>query len=147
MSLHGTKGTWLWLLVSILLNTLAGAQFGVAAEVGPNDFRISAAAADTSYYRPAVVYNATDGEYLVVYPKLDMDPAIPAADWDQEVFGRFVNVDGSLQGNEFQISNMSVAQCWAEFPSVAWDSVEQPVSRGLGRRAGARRRRDLRSPL
>lgn len=123
MSLHGTTGTWLWLLVSILLSTLVGAQFGVAAEVGPNDFRISAAAADTSYYRPAVVYNATDGEYLVVYPKLDMDPAIPAADWDQEVFGRFVNVDGSLQGNEFQISNMSVAQCWAEFPSVAWDSV------------------------
>lgn len=127
MGKHSTvgfrSGPWCRLMMTCLMNALIAGQSATAAEVGPNDFKISAAPGAASYFRPAVAHNATDGEYLVVYPKLDMNPTIPSADWDQEIFGHFVNADGTLQGSEFQISNMPVARCWAEYPSVAWDSV------------------------
>ena len=81
--------------------------------VGPNDFRLSdmgGADDDTAFgaHRPAVVYNNTEGHYLVVW--LGDDDTRALTDNEYEIFGQRLGADGSAVGpNDFRISAMGEA--------------------------------------
>jgi hypothetical protein len=86
--------------------TLTGGGPAGAAEIGPNDFRISfmggsGDAADGAFYADAV-YNPTADEYLVVW-RGDGETAF---DGDFEIYGRRVSPAGALLGERLTISQM-----------------------------------------
>ena len=88
----------------------------LASEIGPNDFRISdmgpdgdvnfAASILTSWDEPAVAYNSTADEYLVVWNGDDDMGSLVDGEW--EIFGQ--RLDGStgleIGANDFRISDM-----------------------------------------
>ncbi len=79
------------------------------AEIGPNDFRISDMGPDAAplfdAFAPAVVYNALDGEYLVVW--FGDDDEAPLAEGEFEIFGQRLTAAGTEVGtNDFRISDM-----------------------------------------
>ncbi|MEM7033119.1 MAG: DUF11 domain-containing protein, partial [Chloroflexota bacterium] len=101
-------------------------------EVGTNDFRISDVGGDTNTLvdarRPAVAYNSTDNEYLVVWHADDTDaPGITNDEF--EIFGQRLNgTTGEEVGtNDFRISDVDGSgstNSFAQEPSVAYNSVD-----------------------
>ncbi len=69
-------------------------------EIG-SDFPISNVGAAGAAQRPAVAYNSTESEYLVVW-----EGKGPPAAGEIEVFGQRVNADGTEDGTDFRISNV-----------------------------------------
>jgi len=98
------------------------------AEVYPNDFRVSDMGADgdttCNAYDPAVAYNSTDNEYLVVWEGDDDTGAL--VDGESEIYGQRVNLTGTEVGtNDFRISDMGPdgdADYDAENPTAAYNS-------------------------
>ncbi len=79
------------------------------AQSGPNDFRISDMGPDGDAnfgtFAPAVVYNPTADQYLVVW--IGDDNTAPLVDDELEVFGQFLTSVGIQVGvNDFRISDM-----------------------------------------
>src|SRR3989304_4536829 len=96
-------------------------------QLGGNDFRISDMGPDgnTSFvaFDPAVAYNSTNNEYLVVWD--GDDNTAPLVDGEFEIFGqRIAAATGAeLGGNDFRISDMGPdgSTSFAAFnPAVAY---------------------------
>jgi hypothetical protein len=88
---------------------LAGAAYPVTVdpEIGANDFRISTMGIDQSYdaFEPAVAYNSTDNEYLVVWAGEDNGAGLAVGEW--EIFGQRVSaVTATEIGRDFRLSDM-----------------------------------------
>ena len=102
----------------------------MGAPVGTNDFRISRMGpdGDTHYaaHAPAVVYNSTAHQYLVVW--LGDDNTAPLVDGEYEIFGQRLNATGAPIGtNDFRISDMGPdgnANYGTYAPAVACNSTE-----------------------
>jgi hypothetical protein len=83
-----------------------------AIEIGSNDFQISDMGPDGSDLydaeAPAVAYNSTNNEYLVVWQ--GDDNTLPLVDGESEIFGqRISGATGSQLGtNDFRISDMGL---------------------------------------
>jgi hypothetical protein len=99
------------------------------AEVGPDDFRISHLGTDGDTASgwassPAVAYNLTNHEYLVVW--YGCDDTAPLVPGEYEIFGQRVGVAGDLVGApSFRISDVGPdgsSQFRAGFPDVAYNS-------------------------
>jgi hypothetical protein len=106
-----------------------------------SDFRISTST--FSEYAPAVTWNATANEYLVVWTDLRNDPAR-----GYEVFGRRVSGAGAPLGSDFRISSSTATEydpdvVWNETDNqylVVWEDNRSSGTRGAeiyGRRVGA----------
>ncbi|MDH3715315.1 MAG: PKD domain-containing protein [Gammaproteobacteria bacterium] len=96
------------------------------AEIGV-DFQISnIASVDPARNRdanfPAVAYNSTDNQYLVVWQG---DGA--ATDGDREIFGQIMTANGTVVLNDFQISQHGTANAIDEQTAAA-DVAYNPVS-------------------
>ncbi|MDD5724015.1 MAG: hypothetical protein PHY29_09825 [Syntrophales bacterium] len=100
------------------------------AEVGTNDFRISdmGGTGDTNYFAacPAIAYNSTNNEYLVVW--YGDDDTEPLVNDELEIFGQRINAaTGAEVGtNDFRISDMGGtgnANYKAFTPAIAWNST------------------------
>ena len=98
------------------------------AEIGTNDFRISDMGdtdGDTTFNAtlPALAYNSTDNEYLVVWQGDDTFPG----DNDLEIFGQRIDAtDGNELGSDFRITDMGTADgntYAAADPAVAYNPV------------------------
>jgi len=81
----------------------------MGAEVGTNDLRISNVGSDGDVdfaaFRPAVAYNSTNNEYLVVWH--GDDDIAPLVDNEREIFGQRISGAGAALGaNDFRISDM-----------------------------------------
>lgn len=79
-------------------------------ETGWNDIRISDMGPDGNEWsdatNPAIAYNSTANQYLVVWSGND-GPTAPQADGEFEIFGQLLNADGRRSGsNDFRISDM-----------------------------------------
>ena len=75
-------------------------------EIGANDFRISDMGRNTPFdaFRPAVAYNSTQDEFLVVWEGDDTNPAV---DDEFEIFGqRVAGATGALIGDTERLSDM-----------------------------------------
>ena len=101
-------------------------------EVGLNDFRISSMGtngdAELSAFNPAIAYDSTLNQYLVVWE--GDDDTIPMADEDFEIFGQLLAADGSEIGaDDFRISDMGLQDGDTNFPAftpaVAYNPVAQ----------------------
>ncbi|MEZ4797554.1 MAG: T9SS type A sorting domain-containing protein [Flavobacteriaceae bacterium] len=98
-------------------------------EFGINDFRISNMGTDgvTSFFAldPAVAYNTTDNKYLVVWNADDNRDAV--VDNEFEIYGQFINADGSESGsNDFRISFTNTdgnTSFRTDRPDVTWNST------------------------
>jgi len=94
------------------------------------DFRISHMGPDglTNFRarRPAVAYNSTDNQYLVVWA--GDDDTAPLVDGEQEIFGRRVNADGLLVGaDHFRISDMGPnadLDYAADHPAITYNATD-----------------------
>ncbi len=98
-------------------NALADDEFEIfgqrldaaGAEIGSDDFRLSDMGPDGNpdydALEPALVYNANNDEYLVVWRGDDNTP--PLVDGELEIFGQRLAGDGSALGaGDFQISDL-----------------------------------------
>ena len=77
-------------------------------EVGANDFRLSDMGQDNTYdaFSPAVAYNSTDNEYLVVWYG-DDDDAGTVVDGEYEIYGQRVDAATGVEiGPEMRLSDM-----------------------------------------
>jgi hypothetical protein len=101
------------------------------AELGANDFRISdmGATGDPSYgaWSPAVAYNSTNNEYLVVWDGWDNVGGLVS--WEFEIFVQRLDAvaGGSLGYNDLRISDMGGTGdpnygAWS--PAVAYNSAD-----------------------
>jgi hypothetical protein len=98
--------------------------------VGDNDFRLSnigpVGDADYDAFYPAVAYNSTDNEYLVVWE--GDDDTAPLVEDENEIFGQRVDAaTGAEIGADFRISNMGPdgnAIYDAYYPAVAYNSTD-----------------------
>jgi hypothetical protein len=112
-------------------NEIYGQRINAAtgAEVGTNDFRISDMGNDGntafSALSPAVAYNASNNEYLVVWQ--GDDNVAPLVDGETEIFGQRLSATGAeLGSNDFRISDMGPngdTNFEAFTPAVAWNST------------------------
>jgi hypothetical protein len=84
-----------------------------------NNFRISRAVDTWDDEAPAVAWNATDNEYLVVWERA-ADIWAPGRTY--EIYGRRIKGDGTFTGPAFQISGLH-EQGGPMDPQVAWNSV------------------------
>lgn len=99
------------------------------AAVGPNDFRISDVGPDgdprISARNPAVAYNSTDNEYLVVWS--GDDNIAQLIDNEFEIFGQRLSAIGTQIGaGDFRISDMGPnanTAFAAQDPSIAYNST------------------------
>ncbi|AOW78628.1 hypothetical protein A3Q34_18365 [Colwellia sp. PAMC 20917] len=99
-------------------------------EVGTNDFRISTMGPDGSAGytadNPAVAYNSSLNEYLVVWE--GDDDTVPLVDEEIEIFGQRINAEtGALVGSRIRISEMGPdgdTTYRANTPTVAYSSAE-----------------------
>jgi hypothetical protein len=100
------------------------------AEVGTNDFRISdmgTTDGDTRFgaTSPAVAWNATHNEYLVVWQGDDDTGTL--VDDEFEIFGQRINAEGVEVGTDFRISDMGpdgLINYSAFAPAVAWNAAD-----------------------
>jgi hypothetical protein len=80
------------------------------SEVGDNDFRVSDmgatdGSASFGAFAPAVTYNSTDNEFLVIWE--GDDDTSPLVNGENEIFGQRINNSGVEIGiNDFRISDM-----------------------------------------
>jgi len=108
---------------------LAGAAYPVTVdpEIGANDFRISFMGHDTQFDadNPAVAYNSTANQYLVVWSGDDNTGSL--ADNEFEIFGQLVNAaTGARMGSNFRISDMGPdgdSQYGAHYPAVVYNGT------------------------
>jgi hypothetical protein len=73
--------------------------------------------ATTGQFSPSVAYDSVNQKYLVVWTD-DRNSGTT----DRDIYGQFVNANGTLDGSNFIISNATSGQ---STPSVAYDSVNQ----------------------
>ena len=98
----------------------------VDPEIGANDFRLSDMGPDGDANFdadfPAVAYNTTNNEYLVVWEGDDNTP--PLVDDEREIFGQRVNAatGAEVGANDFRISDMPATQI-GFVPAVAYNST------------------------
>jgi hypothetical protein len=101
------------------------------AEVGSDDFRISDMGPDGNIFfhgsRPAVIYNGTDHEYLVVWE--GTDDTAPLVEGETEIFGQRLDAatGGEVGSNDFRISDMGPdgnVLFDATDPAVAYNSTD-----------------------
>ncbi len=105
------------------LNAATGAEVGA-------DFRLSdmGGSGDANYdaYAPAVAYNSTDNQYLIVWA--GDDDTAPLVDGETEIFGQLLTATGGGTGpNDFRISDMGPdgsTSYAAHFPDVAYNSAD-----------------------
>jgi len=98
--------------------------------LGPNGFRISemGATGDPAFRAqdPALTYNSTTHEYLVVWEGVDDMPGLAAG--EVEIFGQRLAANGSQIGvNDFRISDMGPdgdAAYAADNPALTWNSLD-----------------------
>jgi len=96
-------------------------------EIGANDFRLSDMGSDDSFeaWLPAVAYNSTEDEYLVVWS--GDDDAGGLVDEEDEIFGQLVDAaTGAEIGADFRLSDMGPdgdVNYFALFPAVAYNSA------------------------
>lgn len=94
-------------------------------EVGPNDRKISSVGLDGDPFRnayyPAVAYNATSEEYLVVWEGRDFPPA-----FDYQIQGqRLDSLGAQIGADDFRISDAGeLTPNSALRPQVAWNSAD-----------------------
>ena len=81
------------------------------------DFRVSGAGSTANETAPAVAFNDTQGEFLVVWGD-DRNSGTRGRD----IYGRRIRQDGTLLGNDFRISGAG-ALGWEYSPAVAWSPV------------------------
>ncbi len=113
------------------------------AEVGTGDFRISDMAQDENFsfdaVTPAVTFNTTGNEYLVVWSGDDNTGAL--SDEEFEIFGQRLNSTGGAIGtNDFRISEMGAdgnPLFQASGPDLSLQQHQQRVPGGVGRRQPA----------
>ncbi len=91
-------------------------------EIGTDNFRISNQGPDgnTGFdgYDPAVAYNATANQYLVVWSG-------DVAAGEDEIHGEILNADGTITVADFQISSAGSGSTRDAFsPAVAWNSTD-----------------------
>jgi hypothetical protein len=109
---------------------LAQAAYPVTVdpEIGTNDFRLSDMGGDTLFdaFTPAVAYNSTDDEYLVVW--WGDDNTAPLVDNEAEIFGQRVDAaTGAEIGSDFRLSDMGTdgnVNYGAATPAVAYNSTD-----------------------
>jgi hypothetical protein len=96
----------------------AGSDFRIS-DMGPNGN------ANYAAYNPAVAFNSTNGEFLVVWQ--GDDNTAPLVDDEFEIFGRRVSTGGATIGSDFRISNMGTdgnpSSGAASYGKVAYNSV------------------------
>ncbi|MBN2148996.1 MAG: hypothetical protein JW726_16545 [Anaerolineales bacterium] len=98
-------------------------------EVGANDFRLSDMGQDTTYdaYRPAIAYNSTDNEYLVVWYGDNFYNDTPA-NGEYEIYAQRVDAaSGAEISAELRLSDLGPdgdAAYDAYSPAVAYNSVD-----------------------
>jgi len=111
-----------FLVEAVVLSAAGGA-------IGTNDFRLSDMGpdGDTGYFafNPAVAFNATADEYLVVW--YGTDNTAPLVANENEIFGqRLDGTGGELGANDFRISDMGPngnSNYSAYDPVVAWNAI------------------------
>jgi hypothetical protein len=81
-----------------------------------SDFRISGAGATGEETAPAVAWDATDQEYLVVW-RDDRN----GTTWGYDIYARRVAADGTRIGSDFRIGGPG-ATMNEDYPAVAWDA-------------------------
>jgi hypothetical protein len=103
---------------------------GSGAEVGPNDFRISDMGPDGNpafgvFGAPAIAYNSSANEYLIVWA--GDDGTFPLVDNEGEIFGQRLSASGVQVGsNDFRISTAGPdgsTAFGAVEPSAAYNTV------------------------
>ena len=111
-------------------NALAAASYPVTIdpEIGTNDFRISdmGTDGDDAYDArdPAVAYNSTNNEYLVVWSGDDNTGSL--VDGEDEIFGQRINAaTGAEVGTDFRISDMGPDG------DVAYDAIKPAVAHNI----------------
>ena len=122
------KKTQCLLLTAMLLAPIA-ATAAMNLEVGSNDFRISNVGPDGdpnfSAGFPAVAYNSTNNEYLVVWVGDDNSGAL--VNDELEIYGQRINAaTGAEIGDDFRISDMGPdgnANFDAFNPAVVYNSI------------------------
>jgi hypothetical protein len=116
-------------LVSEELEIFGQRVSATGAEIGTNDFRLSDMGpdGDSNYdaYSPAVAYNSTNDEYLVVWSGDDDTGGL--VDGEFEVYGQRVSATGTEIGaNDFRLSDMGPdgdASYNAHGPAVAYNNA------------------------
>jgi hypothetical protein len=111
-------------------SALAQAAYPVTIdpEIGANDFRLSDMGGDHLFdaYVPAVAYNSTDNEYLVVWRGDDDNP--PLVDDEFEIYGQRVDAaTGAKIDTDFRVSDMGPdgdTDYGAFTPAVAYNSTD-----------------------
>lgn len=105
--------------INATTGALIGSSFRIS-DMGPNG--------STLYHAtgPAVAYNSTNNEYLVLWAGDDNTP--PLVDNENEIFGQRINAaTGTELGiNDFRISNMGTDGSTASsafYPKAAWNST------------------------
>jgi hypothetical protein len=101
-------------LAAVLLVTVAGTG-AQGAEGPPEDFRISGPGATSDDWEPAVAWNYSNDEYLVVWADWRSHPAPPTA-----IYGQRVSATGSGIESSFRISGPGATGYSLE-PAVAWN--------------------------
>jgi len=92
-----------------------GQRVKATGRLAGGDFRISGAGADEGEWAPAVAYNPTNNQYLVVWDDW-RDYSTRGAD----IFGRRVKATGNLAGGDFRISGPA-ATSYEYDPVVAYN--------------------------
>ena len=114
-----------WTRITVAGNALQNAVYPITIdpEIGANDFRISSMGTDgdddADAYLPAVAYNSTNDEYLVVWQGSD-DAG------EMEIWAQRVDGDGTILGAEFRVSTMGTAagtSFTANAPDVAYNAT------------------------
>ena len=97
-----------------------GAGVGAGGVLVGEDFRISGAGATSSEFDPAVAWNATADQYLVVWNDYRNTGAGRGAD----IYGRRLAASGAAVGGDFRVCGGSATAGEYE-PAVAWNAIAQ----------------------
>jgi hypothetical protein len=95
----------------------AGASGALKVSLEGRDFRVSGPAATGNEYVPAVVFNSTANEYLIVWEDYRDAADFP---FDNDIMGRRVSADGLPLGSDLRISGRG-ATVGELAPAVAWN--------------------------
>jgi hypothetical protein len=94
-----------------------GRRIGADGKPIGGDFRVSAYRATGHEYEPAVAYDATASQYLVVWRDTRN-----AATWGHDIYGLRVGADGKRIGKDFRISGAKATSS-EHNPAVAFNST------------------------
>ena len=110
--------------LGVLMVAVVLASAAAAAEIGPNDLRISEMGPNGSTLfsaiSPAVAYNSEDDRFLVIWY------GDHGTDGENEIYGRLIGSDGAAIGPQFRISDMGPnndVDYDAVNPSVAYNPI------------------------